>query len=233
MKKNIACFISSYLFLIANNLIGQVEFNLFSYSEFFHAPNESYGQEKSFDWGVNKLNFSFNIGGSFNYSLNDKLNIKMEFQKNQRTFDCDCIGWVISQASYYAIVPPPCSYKLRTNYNQLQLPLSIRYELFANQKKIKHWIGVGNKFFYGSSTTRTIYSNLVSKTYEGKPYFFWGFAPELYYQLDYNFYKKVSANAIIGVRKESFIQPNYAIFGKVGLGYQFGDTHTTKRYKKR
>jgi hypothetical protein len=233
MKKNTVSSIVICLFLIfCTHLQAQIRLNLFSYSDFFHAPNESFEKIRSFSTAVNKFNFSSQMGASIDFQFNDKLNIILGIQKARQYFDCDCVGSIHSKDFEYVILSSNCLYQSKTEYNMIQIPLSLSYSFLPNQKMI-HSIAVGNTTTYNAYVKSTVFNSSAYIEYKSNLFLFSMFAPELYYKLDYNFHKKVSLNAIIGVRKESFNVPNYAIFGKVGLGYSLGSSNSSKRYKKR
>lgn len=227
----IACSVSFFC-LAKTTLNGQVKLNVFSHSEFFYSPNESYDTLKSFYRGYNQSNFSSNLGVSINYKLNDKLSISIGAQRVNRTFDCDCVKIIRRLSDVYYIGDNPCELRLKAKYKILQLPLSIKYSFPTSNKNIIHSFGIGNTLVYTLVRENLFYDNTGSILLKSGSAFLTFFSPEIYYELNAHLSKRVSANVSFGIREEITKQVNHAFFGKAGLGYSFGKMPKNKRKQK-
>ena len=214
------------------NLNGQVKLGLFSHSEFFYSPNESYDTLKSFYKGYNKSSFSSNLGIAINYRMSDRISIAVGLQRANRQFDCDCVNAIARIGTVYYIANSSCELRLKAKYKILQMPLSIKYSFPTEDKKISHSLGISNTFVYSLGLESLIYDNSGSVFMVSDGRFISFFSPEVYYELDVNLSKYLSANFTLGVREEITKQVNHAVFGKLGMGYSFGKMPKSKRKRK-
>jgi hypothetical protein len=224
------------VFLMAINcktsLNGQVKLGLFSHSEFFYSPNESYDTLKSFYRGYNKSNFSSNFAFSISYQLNSKLGISAGIQRVNRTFDCDCVNTIARMSTVYYIGNSSCELQLKATYRILQFPLSIKYSFSSNNQNLSHSLGIGNTFIYNLGRENLFYDSSGSLILMFGRHFITFLSPEIYYQLDTRLSKHASANFSFGIREEITKQVNHAFFGKLGVGYSFGKMPKSKRKRK-
>jgi hypothetical protein len=205
----------------------QIHLNMFSYSEFFYAPDHTYSKQKIFH--------PTNIGVSIAYDFNRQWSLALGAQHVQSRFDWDCISIGLKQTWFFIFNPDTCKYKLQSVYNAMQFPVSIIYSFRSSKERLTHSIGVGNTAFYYFKANLFVSNDTMSYSIqESEPTLIYRFTPELFYQLDAKFYKNVSLNAMVGVRKEGWDRLNYSIFGKIGLGYQFNwAPKASKKGKKR
>jgi hypothetical protein len=222
MKINKVVFSLSLFFLMCKyTAIGQVQFGLYSYSESFYSPNESFTKVRTYETGYNKSNFSTQFGGYLSFKITNLLSISVGVQKIKRRFDCDCINVTRYRDNAYYISDSSCLFKLRSKYRIIQIPLSAKYLLSSQNKLVSHSIGVGNTIVYDLTRENLIYSSTGSITETYGRYFLSMWSPELYYDLDILLQKHLHANLSLGLRMEASNQSNYAFFGKVGVSYSF------------
>jgi hypothetical protein len=223
MKKNTFILLWSCLLMLCKHATAQLHLNVFSYSEFFYTPNANHSKQKIFH--------PTNIGLSIAYDFNRQWSLALGAQHVQRRFDWDCVRIGYGRTWFFIFNPDTCQYKLQVVSNEIQFPVSIIYSFRSSKEQLTHSIGIGNTIFYYFKSNLFISNDTISYSVpESASAFIYRFAPELFYQLDAKLYKNVSLNAIIGVRKQGFNGSNYAIFGKLGLGYPF---HWTQKAKKK
>ena len=134
IKKNLSICLILFLSLIRADLNGQVQLGLYSYSEFFSSPNQSYGELKSVFRSYNKSNFSSRFGISINYKINNKFRISIGGQIVNRDFDCNCVNSILRLSTVYYIGDSICELQLKAKDRILQVPLSIEYSFFSKNK---------------------------------------------------------------------------------------------------
>lgn len=221
---NLKIIITLLVFLVSvviNYSFGQVGISIFSYAELFHAPNESYKGQKSYQTAYNKINFSYqNYGATINYKINKKLNVNIGIQKTDRHFDCDCIDAIINKEVFYFISNTTPPYKVIAIDKILQIPLSLSYVFRKYNNKMLHSIGFGNTLTYSLGRKNVIFNDTFSVEEKFLPSFKSFIAPDLYYNIDINIFRNLFLNLILGFRKEPLISSNYAIYGKTGLHFQ-------------
>lgn len=217
----LACLVSFFC-LAKTTLNGQVQLNLFSYSEFFYSPNQSYDDLKSFYRGYNKSNFSSNLGISIDYKINRQFSISVGLQRVNRRFDCNCVNVIISKSNYYYVGDSACVLKSNAEERILQIPLSVKYSFPSQSEKYSHSLGIGNTLVYRLGRESLLYDDTGSLLLMSDRKFITFFAPEIYYALNARLSKRVSANVSFGIRGEITKQFNHAFFAKAGLGYLFG-----------
>lgn len=224
------------VFLIAitckTTLNAQVELGLFSYSEFFYSPSQSYGDLKSFYDGNNKSNYSSHLGMFIDYKINRQFSISVGLQRINRQFDCDCVNVFISKSNFYYVSDDVCVLQSKSKDKILQMPLSVRYLFPSKNKNITHSLGIGNTIIYSLGRESFLYDNTGSLNLTFGRKFISFLSPEIYYQLDASLSKRVSANLSFGIREEITKQVNHAFFGKLGLGYAFGKMPKIKQKRK-
>ncbi len=215
------CFIAFFSF--ANtNLSGQIKLGLFSHSEFFYSPNESYDSLKSFYDGYNKTNFSSHLGMSIGFKINERISISVGVQRVNRAFDCDCVNRISQLRDIYYVSDSSCLFYLRATYRILQIPLSIKYSFPSKNNNITHSIGIGNTLIYNLGKESLIYNSFGSLNAKSLKKSIAFFAPEIYYEVDFLLSKHTSANLSLGFREEITKQFNHAFFAKVGISYSMG-----------
>jgi hypothetical protein len=212
-------------------LEAQVQLGLFSYSEFFYSPNESYHKEKLYINGYNKSNVSSLLGISLSYQINDKFSLSVGGQRINRDFDCNCINTIISISNIHSLGKSNCLLQLKATYKILQVPLSAKYT-FRSNDKFTHSIGVGNTIVYSLKRKNLLYDSLgaLDETYPKRLLSL--ISPEVHYDLSAHLFNHTYANLSFGIREELSNQVNHAFFAKVGMSYSF-EKDKPKRRRRR